>query len=79
MILCSILLLDTCLMRCCEEKKLPIDCLEEEFETKQVSQVNGTHHVIRIVRSEKCADYSSIMTECKSMCLGSMKTDFCYI
>ena len=66
-------------MRCCEEKKLPIDCLEEEFETKQVSQINGTHHIIRIVRSEECETYSSMMTECKSMCLGSMKSNFCCI
>ena len=61
---------EDCLLQCCLDHGLPIECLEEEFETKQVSKVNGTHQVIRIVRSKKCATFSSVMKQCKKKCIG---------
>ena len=69
------IIVDTCLLNCCINHGLPQDCLEEETETKKISRYNGTHHIIRIVRSEKCLRYKSIMQDCKSSCIDGLSAN----
>ena len=60
---------DECLLKCCYDHGMPTECLEEELETREVSRHNETHHTIRVVRSDKCHHYESMMQDCKKACI----------
>ena len=60
---------DECLLKCCYDHGMPTECLEEELETREVSRHNETHHTIRVVRSDKCHQYESMMQDCKKTCI----------
>ena len=60
---------DECLIKCCSDHGMPTECLEEELETREVSRHNETHHTIRVVRSDMCHHYESMMQDCKRICI----------
>ena len=60
---------DQCLLKCCHRHGLPTECLEEELETREISRHNETHHTIRVVRSDMCHQYESMMQDCKKTCI----------
>ena len=60
---------DECLLKCCYDHGMPTECLEEELETREVSRHNETHHTIRVVRSDMCHHYESMMQDCKKTCI----------
>ena len=47
--------------------------MNEKRETMNVSQLNTTHKVVKMVVSDECLKYKSVMQNCKSQCI---KTKF---
>ena len=62
-------------MKCCLNHGLPEKCLNEKHETMNVSQLNTTHKFLKMVVSDECLKYKSVMDACKSKCI---KTKFEY-
>ena len=62
-------ILDNCILKCCIKHGLPLKCLEETQETRNISLHNATHTVMKSVISKECLQYKTIMKECKTTCI----------
>lgn len=61
--------LDNCILKCCINHGLPLRCLEESQETRNVSLHNATHAVLKSFISKECLQYKTVMEECKTTCI----------
>jgi hypothetical protein len=50
--------------------------MNEKRETMNVSQLNTTHKVVKMVVSDECLKYKSVMQNCKSQCIKSQSKNY---
>ena len=64
------IVLETCIAKCCLQHGIPQKCLEEKHETIKVANLNTTHKEVQMVISNECLKYKNIVSQCKSDCLN---------
>ena len=68
-----VIILGECLKKCCIDHGLPVQCINEEIKTHDVSYLNDTHSAVEIILSDDCHEFDKILQDCKDDCIPPKK------
>ena len=62
--------------KCCINHGLPVQCINEEIKTHDVSYLNDTHSAVEIILSDDCHEFDKILQDCKDDCIPPKKSKY---